>query len=320
MPLIETKNLSVRFGPLNRPIAAVSDVSLKIEPGEIVGMAGESGSGKTTLSAALLRSLPAAARVSGRVSFEGRSLYDLSPQEVHRLRGREMAMILQNPMTSLDPLFTIGNQVGEVLATRRGVPAAEVEARAVELLRSVHLTMPQARLKQYPHELSGGMRQRVLVAMASGIAPKLLIADEPTTALDATIQEEVLVLFREIRDRQGTAIVIVTHDLGVIRRICDRVMIMYAGRIVEEGPTEAIFTAPRHPYTQALLASVPSLDAGEVQLKPIPGQVPDLAALGDFCAFVERCPKAFERCRVQAPVESAVGERRRLFCWAEGAP
>ncbi len=173
-------------------------------------------------------------------------------------------MILQNPMTSLDPLFTIGNQLGEVLATRCDVPAAQLRAREVELLRSVHMTAPEERLRQYPHELSGGMRQRVLIAMASATAPKLLLADEPTTALDATIQEEILVLFREIRDRRGTAIAIVTHDLGVIRRICDRIVIMYAGRIVEEGPVDAVFDAPRHPYTRALLASIPVLDGDRV--------------------------------------------------------
>ena len=231
------------------------------------------------------------------------------------MRGREMSMILQNPMTSLDPLFTIGNQVTEVLARRGGVATGDLTARAVELLRSLHLTAPEARLKQYPHELSGGMRQRVLIAMASATAPRLLLADEPTTALDATIQEEILVLFKEIRDQHGTAIAIITHDLGVIRRICDRVVIMYAGRVVEEGPVATIFSAPRHPYTRALLASIPTLDSGTVTLQSIPGQVPDLAELGDFCAFAARCPAVLDRCRKEAPRESTVGERHRVFCW-----
>jgi oligopeptide/dipeptide ABC transporter ATP-binding protein len=315
MTLVQVRDLSVEFGPPHRPVPAVSHVDLEIRPGEIVGIAGESGSGKTTLCAALIRTLPREARVSGAVNFGGRSMYDLSPRELHLIRGREIAMILQNPMTSLDPLFTIGNQVCEVLSTRGGVAKRDLKTRAVDLLRSLHLTAPEARMRQYPHELSGGMRQRVLIAMASATAPKLLLADEPTTALDATIQEEILVLFREIRDTHGTAIAIVTHDLGVIRRICDRVVIMYAGRVVEEGPVETIFTAPRHPYTRALLASIPSLDSGTVTLQSIPGQVPDLAELGDHCAFADRCPAVFDQCRRENPTEISVAERHRVFCW-----
>ena len=318
MPLVQVSDLSVEFGPPARPVRAVSHVDLAIEPGEIVGIAGESGSGKTTLCAALIRALPRTARVSGEVTFDNHSIYAMSPRELRNLRGREISMILQNPMTSLDPLFTIGNQLGEVLSTRGAVVANALHSREVELLRSVHLTAPEARLKQYPHELSGGMRQRILIAMASATAPKLLLADEPTTALDATIQEEILVLFRDIRDQHGTAIAIITHDLGVIRRICDRVVIMYAGRIVEEGPVETVFTAPRHPYTRALLASIPVLDEERVILQAIPGQVPNLAELGDFCPFAERCPAVVDRCRAQSPPESPIGERHRVFCWRAG--
>jgi oligopeptide/dipeptide ABC transporter ATP-binding protein len=320
MSLVEIRDLSVEFGPPHRPVPAVSHVDLDINAGEIVGIAGESGSGKTTLCAALIRTLPPAARVRGEVGFGGRAMYELSPRELNLIRGREISMILQNPMTSLDPLYTIGNQVCEVLSTRGGVAERDLKPRAVELLRSLHLTAPEARLRQYPHELSGGMRQRVLIAMASATAPKLLLADEPTTALDATVQEEILVLFREIREKHGTAIAIVTHDLGVIRRICDRIVIMYAGRVVEEGPVEKIFSAPRHPYTRALLASIPSLDSGDVTLQSIPGQVPDLADLGDYCAFADRCPDVFEKCRRHSPHEFSVGERHRVFCWqAEGS-
>jgi len=313
--LLEVRNLSVAFGAVTRPVQAVSGVDLAIAAGEIVGIAGESGSGKTTLCAALIRALPRAARVSGDIWFDGRSMHALSPRDLRRVRGREIAMILQNPMTSLDPLFTIGNQLEEVLATRCDVPAARLRERAVELLRSVHMTAPEERLRQYPHELSGGMRQRVLIAMASATAPRLLLADEPTTALDATIQEEILVLFREIRDRRGTAIAIVTHDLGVIGRICDRIVIMYAGRIVEEGPVAAVFAAPRHPYTRALLASVPVLDGDRVHLQSIAGQVPSLADLGDFCPFADRCPIVVDRCRAQAPPSTSFGDRQRVFCW-----
>jgi oligopeptide/dipeptide ABC transporter ATP-binding protein len=239
----------------------------------------------------------------------------MSNAQLREVRGREIAMILQNPMTSLDPLFTIGDQLGEVLAVRAGVPSALQRSKSIDLLRSVHLTAPHERLRQYPHELSGGMRQRVLIAMASATAPRLLLADEPTTALDATIQEEVLALFREIRDRHGTAMVIVTHDLGVIRRICDRIVVMYAGRIVEEGAVQRVFESPMHPYTRALLDSIPRLRDGGVELQAIPGQVPDLATLGDWCPFVARCPLAIERCRTRAPDELALGTRERVFCW-----
>ena len=316
--LLDVRDLSVEFGPAERPVRAVSHVDLRIGEGEIVGIAGESGSGKTTLCAALIHALPRAARITGEVRIGGRSIYALSPRELRQLRGREIAMILQNPMTSLDPLFTIGNQLDEVLMTRGDVDAGARHARSVELLESVHLSAPAERLRQYPHELSGGMRQRILIAMASAGAPKLLIADEPTTALDATIQEEILVLFREIRDRQRTAIAIVTHDLGVIRRICDRVVIMYAGRIAEEGTVAQIFDAPRHPYTQALLASIPVLDEHRVLLQPIPGQVPDLGDLGDFCPFAARCPRVVERCRAEAPRETLLDDRHRVFCWRAG--
>lgn len=320
MSLVQVRDLCVEYGPSERPVQAVSHVNLSIKPGEIVGISGESGSGKTTLCAALIRSLPRTARVSGDVIFDDRPIYAMSQRELRELRGREISMILQNPMTSLDPLFTIGNQIAEVLTTRGGTPPDEVFARSVALLKSVHLTAPEARLKQYPHELSGGMRQRVLIAMASATAPKLLVADEPTTALDATIQEEILVLFREIRDTYNTAIAIVTHDLGVIRRICDRVVIMYAGRIVEEGPVETMFTAPQHPYTRALIASIPVLDEDRVTLQAIPGQVPNLADLGNFCPFVERCPIAIDRCRVERPVETITAAQHRAFCWRAGEP
>jgi oligopeptide/dipeptide ABC transporter ATP-binding protein len=318
MPLLEVRDLCVAFGDPDRPIQAVSHVDLEISPGEIVGIAGESGSGKTTLCGALIRALPPTARVTGDVTFDRRPILTMSARELRKLRGREISMILQNPMTSLDPLFTIGDQLGEVLARRSGPSGAIRRTREIELLQSVHLTAPEARLRQYPHELSGGMRQRVLIAMASATTPKLLLADEPTTALDATIQEEILVLFREIRDSHGTAIIIITHDLGVIRRICDRIVLMYAGRIVEEGPVERVFTTPQHPYTRALLASIPTLDGDRVTLQAIPGQVPDLAALGESCPFVPRCPLAIDRCRNERPSECTIDDRHRAFCWRAG--
>jgi oligopeptide/dipeptide ABC transporter ATP-binding protein len=299
----------VSFGAPAQPVRAVAEASFDLRPGEILGIAGESGSGKTTLCSALIRTLSRAARVQGEVVFDGRNLLDLPERAMSGLRGREIGMVLQNPMTSLDPLFTIGNQVNEVLRERGA------RGTAVEALRRVHLTAPELRLRQYPHQLSGGMRQRVLVAMATATAPRLLIADEPTTALDASIQDEILLLFREIRDTAGTAIIIVTHDLAAIRRLSDRVIVMYAGRIVEEGPTAELFHAPRHPYTRGLLASVPRIVDDEVVLQTIPGQVPNLAELPPGCAFAERCPLALDRCRAERPGETSVGTRHRVFCW-----
>ncbi|MBR0670482.1 ABC transporter ATP-binding protein [Neoroseomonas soli] len=314
-PLLAIRGLNVRFGPSERPVPAVADVDLDVAPQEIVGIAGESGSGKSTLCGAIMRTLVRTARVSGEVMFSGRSLLTLNDGEMARLRGRELSMVLQNPMTSLDPLYTIGNQVEEVLRERRRDGAGLRPGGAIEVLRRVHLTAPELRVRQYPHQLSGGMRQRVLVGMATAAAPKLLIADEPTTALDASIQDEILILFRELRETAGSAVIIVTHDLSAIRRLSDRVVVMYAGRIVEEGPTGEVFRAPRHPYTRALLASLPRIEGDEVHLEPIPGQVPDLASLPPGCAFAARCPVAKDICRGQRPPESVVADRHRLFCW-----
>ncbi len=318
-PLLVVRGLNIEFGPPQRPVRAVADADLTLAPGEILGIAGESGSGKTTLCSAIMRTLPRSARVSGRIEFAGKDLLSLSEREMARLRGRDLSMVLQNPMTSLDPLYTIGNQLEEVLRERRRGGAEVRPGGAVEVLRRVHLTAPELRVRQYPHQLSGGMRQRVLVGMATAAAPRLLIADEPTTALDASIQDEILILFRELRDTAGSAVVIVTHDLSAIRRLSDRVIIMYAGRIVEEGPTAEVFRAPRHPYTRALLGSLPRIEDEEVVLQPIPGQVPDLARLPPGCAFAARCPVALDACRTERPQESTVGERHRVFCWQAAA-
>ena len=312
-PILTVRHLAVSFGSVERPVRAVADVGFNLRSGEILGVVGESGSGKTTLCAALIRTLPRSARVQGEVVFDGRELLTLPEREMSRLRGREIAMVLQNPMTSLDPLFTIGNQIDEVRRERR------TNTTSVEMLRRVHLTAPELRLRQYPHQLSGGMRQRVLIAMATVAAPRLLIADEPTTALDASIQDEILLLFREIRDTANSAIMIVTHDLAAIRRLCDRVIVMYAGRIVEAGPTADVFRAPWHPYTQALLASIPRIEDDTVTLRAIPGQVPDLAELPPGCAFADRCPLARDRCRREQPDETSVGARHSVFCWQAGA-
>ena len=314
MSLLNVRSLTVQFGPARQPIAAVSEASFRVEQGQIVGVVGESGSGKTTMCTALMRSLPDSARVSGDIDFDGQSLLTLSVAQMRAIRGRDIAMILQNPMTSLDPLFTIGNQTQEVLQLRRA-GAQATEQDAVALLRKVRITAPEMRVRQYPHQMSGGMKQRILTAFATASSPKLLIADEPTTALDATVQEEILSLFCEIRDASNAAIIIVTHDLGVVRRISDRTIVMYAGRIVEAGPTKRVFGAPQHPYTQGLIGSMPQVVEGRVVLSSIPGQVPRLDQLGQGCAFAARCSHATEVCSQRLPEQRQVGEAHHVVCW-----
>jgi len=315
--LISAENLTVEYAVGSRVIQAASDVTLKIAPGEIVGIVGESGSGKSTLCAALIRALPPYTRISGKVDFAGQDLYALSSSELRALRRRDIAMVPQNPMTSLDPLFTIGNQMDEVISTRISA-SQDRRLSAVDLLRRVHMTAPEMRIGQYPHELSGGMKQRVLIAIATASSPKLILADEPTSALDATIQEEILVLFDEIREKTGCAVVIVSHDLGAIKRVCDRTIIMYAGRIVEDGRTGDVFSNPRHPYTRALLGSLPRIVDDHVVISSIGGQVPDLSKLGAGCAFAERCPDAMDICRVQRPPAVSVAPSHSAACWAIG--
>ena len=310
-PLISTTGLGVVYGKGANPVRAVADVAFTVLAGEIVGIAGESGSGKSTLCAALIRALPRAALLSGEVQYGGRDLYAVSPGELRRLRQRELAMVLQNPMTSLDPMFTIGDQLTEVLQVRDS--GGDLRAKGIALLRRVHLTAPELRWSQYPHQLSGGMKQRVLIAMAAASAPRLLVADEPTSALDATIQEEILLLLRDVRDAHGTAVIIMSHDLNALRRVCDRIVIMYAGRVVEDGPTEAVFSAPRHPYTRGLIASLPHLEDNDIVLSSIPGQVPDLTRLPDGCAFAPRCTDVLPACGLQQPLSSGAGHR--VFCW-----
>ncbi len=313
MSLLTVSDLSVQFGPAAKPIAAVANASFSVEPGQIVGVVGESGSGKSTMCTAVMRSLPATARVSGNIQFDGQSLFSLTPAQMREIRGRDLSMILQNPMTSLDPLFTIGNQAREVLRLHGAIPNAS-EQDAVELLRKVRITAPEMRVRQYPHQMSGGMKQRILTAFATASSPKLLIADEPTTALDATVQEEILSLFWELRNASNMAMIIVTHDLSVVHRISDRTLVMYAGRIVESGPTHDVFDAPQHPYTQGLIGSIPRVVAGRVELNSIPGQVPRLDQLGSGCAFAERCSRATEKCTRQ-PMSQSVGEHHQVLCW-----
>ena len=305
MALLEVRELSVRFETHHGTVQAVDHVSFELHEGEVLGLVGESGSGKSVTNLALMGLVPSPPGVveAQLLEFDGRDLARLSERELQRLRGNELAMIFQDPMTSLNPLLTVGRQLTEVLEVHgRARTRRETRRLAAAGLDDVGVPSPEARLDQYPHELSGGLRQRVMIAMALLCEPKLLIADEPTTALDVTIQAQILELLDDLRRRRGTSIILITHDLGVVAGTADRVNVMYAGRIVEAGATAPLFADPLHPYTQGLLASVPSLHGSpERPLHSIPGQPPDLAALPAGCAFRTRCPIAVERCGEEVP-------------------
>ncbi|MBX6369975.1 MAG: ABC transporter ATP-binding protein [Rhodospirillales bacterium] len=305
--LLEIEDLRTHFFTRDGVVRAVDGVSLHVDEGETLAIVGESGCGKSITSLSILRLVPSPPGriVSGSIRFAGRDLLALSEAEMRKIRGNEISMIFQEPMTSLNPVLTIGRQIGETLRLHQGLDRKAALARAVEMLRLVHIPEPERRITQYPHELSGGMRQRVMIAMALACNPKLLIADEPTTALDVTIQAQILDLMRELKARIGAAIVLITHDLGVVAEMAARVVVMYAGRKVEEAPVEALFRSPRHPYTAGLLASVPKLGSslsGEAhRLADIPGTVPSLREEIVGCAFAPRCAWATELCRREAP-------------------
>jgi oligopeptide/dipeptide ABC transporter ATP-binding protein len=322
-PLLELQGLAVRYVAErgSRVVRAVEDVSLRLGLGETLGVVGESGSGKTTLALSILRLLPPAARiVGGTVRFEGEDLLAKSDAEMRAVRGRRIAMILQDPMASLNPLLTVGDQVGEPLRVHEGATRRSAWSRAGDLLRAVRIPAAQTRLGEYPHQMSGGMRQRIVGAMAISCRPRLLIADEPTTSLDVTIQSQYLTLLRELQVAYGLGLIFITHNLGIVARMCDRIAVMYAGRIVESGPVRTIFNAPGHPYTRALLESIPRLGrgdglVGERRLTAIDGQPPDLAAPPPGCAFHPRCGAVMARCRTDDPPAMAVAEGQVARCW-----
>ena len=315
MALLEVRDLRVTFETHHGTVRAVDGVDLALEPGETLGLVGESGSGKSMTNLALLGLIPAPGRVEGSVLFEGEELLGRSDQDLRRIRGNRLAMIFQDPMTSLNPLLTVGRQLTEVLELHKGLARREARARCVQALGDVGIPSPEERLDQYPHELSGGMRQRVMIAMGLLCEPALLLADEPTTALDVTIQAQILELMQEVQRRHGTAIVLVTHDLGVVAGMADRVAVMYAGRLVEKGPTGALFGTPLHPYTRGLLESVPRLEgAAGHALDSIPGSPPDPAALPPGCAFAPRCPLAEDSCRAERPPLVDQGAERASAC------
>jgi len=314
--LIEIQNLKVTFrGDRGRTTHAVETISFDLARGATLGLVGESGCGKSVTALAIMGLLPKwSADVSGHVGFEGKNLLDLTDAAMRDLRGDRVAMIFQEPMTSLNPAYTIGEQIIETLVRHRGLTRAQARSRAIELLRDVRIPSPEQRVDEYPHKLSGGMRQRAMVAIALACDPQLLIADEPTTALDVTIQAQVLDLMRSLKRKTNAAIVLISHDLGVIAEICDEVAVMYAGEIVEHAPVATLFKAPQHPYTIGLLASIPRLDRRVETLATIEGSLPDMSVIPQGCRFAPRCPFMSEVCVSRPPPVVDVGARHWSRC------
>ena len=315
--LLEVRGLKTQFPMKDGLVKAVDGVDFHVDPGETLGIVGESGSGKSMTVLSLMRLLPRPGRiVEGRVLYKGRDLTTASEAEMQEVRGAEIAMIFQDPMTSLNPVYRTGWQVGEPLRLHRALDLGRSLKEAIAMFTKVGIPEPQSRIQNYPHEFSGGMRQRAMIAMGLTTAPSVLIADEPTTALDVTIQAQILELLKQVNREFGTATVLITHNLGVVAGMCERVMVMYAGRVVEEGPTEDVFASPKHPYTWSLLQSIPRLDAEEHEvLRAIEGMPPDLSNLPSGCAFHPRCPFRMERCIEQTPGLEQVGRTQRAACW-----
>jgi peptide/nickel transport system ATP-binding protein len=301
--VLDVRDLTVTFRTDDGRVSAVDGVSFDVRPGEVLAVVGESGCGKSVTAMSIAGLLPGSATVTGSVQLRGRELVGAPEPVLRTVRGAEVAYIFQEPMTSLNPVFTVGSQIAETLRIHQGLSRKQALARAVELLGLVGIPSPAARVGAYPHQFTGGMRQRVMIAMALACDPAVLVADEPTTALDVTVQAAVLDLLRDLGKRLGTAIVLITHDLGVVADIADRVLVMYAGRVVETAPTQDLFDAPRHHYTLGLLGAVPTAGrrAAGGRLQEIPGLVPVLQEQPDVCTFAERCPAADERCRTAAP-------------------
>jgi oligopeptide/dipeptide ABC transporter ATP-binding protein len=317
-PLLSISDLRVELDTDDGVIAAVDGVTVDLPAGGCLGIVGESGCGKSITALAIMGLLPRPkGRVArGRILFEGRDLTGLPDREMRPMRGRNISMIFQEPMTSLNPAFTIGDQLVEAIVVHERVSAAAGRAHALELLRQVRIPAPEERFFEYPHKLSGGMRQRVMIAMALACRPRLLIADEPTTALDVTIQAQILDLLRMLKDEIGTAILLISHNLGVVAELADQVAVMYAGRVVERAPVHRLFDHPEHPYTIGLLGAVPRLDGRAERLVSIEGMVPDALSRPDGCGFAPRCPFALEKCAASAPPYRPVGPRHESACWA----
>jgi oligopeptide transport system ATP-binding protein len=315
-PLLQVKNLTTSFVTDSGEVHAVNGVSFNLDRGRVLGIVGESGSGKSVTAYSIMRILSDNGRVeSGQVLFEGKDILQTPESEMRQFRGERISIIFQDPMTSLNPVFTVGSQLSEAIRLHTDRTRAQAKARALELLRLVGVNEPDKRLRQYPHQLSGGMRQRVMIAMALACEPDILIADEPTTALDVTIQAQILELMRSLQKQLGMAIIMITHDLGVIAEMCDEIIVMYAGRICERGTAEEIFYNPRHAYTKGLLRSIPRMTDVHEKLVPIAGSPVDLLNLPEGCAFASRCNHAMRICLSELPQELPINDDHLASCW-----
>jgi oligopeptide/dipeptide ABC transporter ATP-binding protein len=317
-PILEVENLHTVFHTPKGDVAAIEGVSFTVNEGEILGVIGESGSGKSVTSLSIMRLLKkgkTTVRPDSKIMFEGKDLLKLNDAEIRKIRGKQISMIFQDPLTSLNPVYTIGKQIGEVLRLHRGLEPKEIDSEIIRILTLVGISSPEKRLKQFPHQLSGGMRQRVMIAMALSCQPKLLIADEPTTALDVTIQAQILELIKELRSTLNLSIMLITHDMGVIADMADRVIVMYSGKIVESGPVEEIFKDPKHPYTKGLLQSIPRLDHNEKRLNTIGGSIPNPNSRPAGCNYYPRCPHAMEKCKTIEPPSTNFEKGRSANCW-----
>ncbi|MFM9981670.1 MAG: ABC transporter ATP-binding protein [Burkholderiales bacterium] len=320
VPLLRVEELHTYFGNGEREFRAVDGVSFTVRRGETLGIVGESGCGKSVTSLSIMQLIPnPPGRIAGgAIWFDGEDLTQKTQEEMRSIRGNKISMIFQEPMTSLNPVFTVGDQIAETARLHLGLSAADARKRAIEMLKAVHIPSAERRVDEYPHQFSGGMRQRVMIAMALACEPEVLIADEPTTALDVTVQAQIFDLLQELRDTRGTAIVLITHDMGAIAEMADRVVVMYAGRKVEEGSVEDILGQPSHPYTRGRLACRPQLQLGRAErkaLQEIPGVVPPLHLLGRGCAFADRCPQMMPRCKEAYPPETQAGTSHVASCW-----
>jgi peptide/nickel transport system ATP-binding protein len=314
-PLLEVRHLKVEFPTRLGTLVALDDVSFDIAPGEILGVVGESGAGKSLTGSAIIGLLDPPGRIAaGEVRFDGRRIDNLAYEDMRKVRGRHIGAIFQDPLTSLDPLYTIGQQLIETIQTHLPVNTAEARKRAIRLLQETGISAAEQRLGQYPHQFSGGMRQRVVIALALAAEPRLIVADEPTTALDVSIQAQIISLLRRLCKDHGAAVMLVTHDMGVIAETCDRVAVMYAGRIVEIGPVASVIHAPAHPYSAGLMGSIPAMDEDRERLLQIDGAMPRLTAIPRGCAFNPRCSRVFDRCRVERPELLDAGDTRAA-CW-----
>ena len=320
-PLLEVEGLEVEFGTRNGVARVLDGIALSLQAGRTLGIVGESGCGKSMTALSIMRLVPVPpGRIgAGSVRLKGEDLLQVTEKRMREVRGKDISMIFQEPMTSLNPVYSIGDQIAETVRLHEGLGRRDSLDRAVEMLKAVHIPAAERRIREFPHQMSGGMRQRVMIAMALACQPSVLIADEPTTALDVTVQAQVFDLLKELQEKTGTAIILISHDMGVIAEMADRVMVMYAGRIVEEASTEEILDSPKHPYTQGLISCVPHMEEVPPQersaLTEIPGVVPALTDLAAGCSFAPRCAHAADRCRRVAPQPFEVGEDHRAACW-----